>query len=145
MPGPGAFPLQLEMEDISGTSLPTKHAILAYQQNLADRQNLAKRIRNLNRTIKETNILPPLYLSVPRPSLRIVRDLYTIEVDSEEASSDGGVSIYMCLELPKNVTFVEVQAACLEQFSNNKGSILQLEKKVDIYTYDIVEQFNELQ
>ena len=31
-----------------------------------------------------------------------------MEVDSEVASTDGGVSIRMCLELPKNVTFVEV-------------------------------------
>ena len=42
----------------------------------------------------------------------------------EEASSDGGVSIYTRLELPKDATFVEVQAACLERFGNNKGSII---------------------
>ena len=42
----------------------------------------------------------------------------------EEASSDSGVSIRICLELPKNATFVEVQMACLERFGNNKGSIL---------------------
>ena len=38
--------------------------------------------------------------------------------------SNGGASIYTRLELPKNVTFVEVQVACLEWFGNNKGSIV---------------------
>ena len=47
-----------------------------------------------------------------------------MEVDSEEASSNSNVSIYTYLELPKNATFIEVQAACLERFGNNKGSIL---------------------
>ena len=45
-------------------------------------------------------------------------------MDSEVASSDGSASIYICLELAKNVTFVEVQVARLEQFGNNKGSII---------------------
>ena len=121
-PGPGAF-LPPEMQD-AGADSPSKRAILAYQQNLVDRQNLAECIRNLNRTIKETNILPPLCPSVPRPSSRIVCELYTMEADSEDASSDGGASTCMRLELPKNATFVEVQAACLEWFGNNKGSIL---------------------
>ena len=98
--------------------------MLAYQQNLVDRQNLAKYIRNLNRTIKETNILPPLRPSVPRPSSCIVYKSYTIEADSEDASSNSSASIYTRLELPKNATFIEIQAACLEQFGNNKGSIL---------------------
>ena len=71
--------------------------------------------------------------------------LYTIEVDLEDASSNGSASICTRLELPKNTTFVEVQAARLERFGNNKGSILQLEKKVDVYARDIVEQFNKLQ
>ena len=31
-----------------------------------------------------------------------------MEADLEEASSDGGVSMCTCLELPKNATFVEV-------------------------------------
>ena len=101
-------------------------------------------MRNLNRTIKETNILPPLYPLVPRPSSRIVRKSYTMEADSEDASSDGGASIRTRLELPKNVTFVEVQAARLERFGNNKGSILWLEKKVDTYARDIAERFNGL-
>ena len=59
-----------------------------------------------------------------------------MEGDLEVVSTNGGVSIYTCLELPKNVTFVEVQAACPERFGNNKGSIKWLEKKVDIYTRD---------
>ena len=63
----------------------------------------------------------------------------------EVASSDGGASTRIRLELPKNVTFVEVQAARLEWFGNNKGSIVWLEKKVDVYARDIVEWFNELQ
>ena len=66
-------------------------------------------------------------------------------MDLEEASSDGGASTCICLELPKNVTFVEVQAACLERFGNNKGSIIWLEKKVNTYACDIVERFNGLQ
>ena len=147
-PGLGAFP-PLEMQDISSADSPSKRAVLAYQQNLANRQNLAKHIRNLNRTTKETNIPPPLRPSVlplqSRPSSRIVYESQTIEVDLEVASSNNGVSIYTRLELPKNVTFVEVQAACLERFGNNKGSILQLEKKVDAYTRDIAERFNNLQ
>ena len=82
-------------------------------------------MRNLNQTTKETNILPPLRPLVPRPSSRIVYKLYTMEVDSEEVvSSDGGASTRTRLELPKNATFVEVQAARLEWFGNNKGSIL---------------------
>ena len=40
------------------------------------------------------------------------------------AFSDSGISTCTYLELPKNVTFVEVQAARLERFGNNKGSIL---------------------
>ena len=72
-------------------------------------------------------MLPPLRLSVPplqlRPSSRIVRESYTIEVDSEVASTNSGASIYTHLELPKNATFVEVQAARPERFGNNKGSI----------------------
>ena len=68
-----------------------------------------------------------------------------MEADSEDAFSDGGVSMCMRLELPKNATFVEVQAACLERFGNNKGSILWLEKKVDTYTCNIAEWFNDLQ
>ena len=149
MPGLGAF-LLLEIQDVSSADSPTKHAILAYQQNLVDCQNLAKYIYNLNRTTKETNtnILPPLQpLVLPlqlRPSSRIVYKLYTIEGDLEVASTDGGVSIYIYLELPKNIIFIEIQAACLERFGNNKGSIKQLEKKVDIYTHDIVEWYNEL-
>ena len=68
-----------------------------------------------------------------------------MEVDLEEASSDDGrASTYTRLELPKNVTFVEVQVVCLECFGNNKGSILWLEKKVDTYACDIVERFNGL-
>ena len=47
-----------------------------------------------------------------------------MEVDLEVASSDSSVSIYICLELPKNATFVEVQVACLKWFGNNKGSIV---------------------
>ena len=66
-------------------------------------------------------------------------------MDLEVASSNDGAFIYTRLELSKNITFVEVQAARLEQFGNNKGSIIQLEKKVDIYTYDIAERFNKLQ
>ena len=62
----------------------------------------------------------------------------------EVASSNGGASIYIYLELPKNTTFIEVQVACLKRFGNNKGSIKWLEKKVDIYARDIVERFNEL-
>ena len=58
-------------------------------------------------------------------------------MDLEVASSNSSVSIYIYLELPKNITFVEIQAACLEQFGNNKGSIKWLEKKVDIYARDI--------
>ena len=141
MPGPGAF-LQLEIQDTSSADSPTKHIVLAYQQNLA------KYIRNLNRTIKETNIPLPLRPSIlplqSRPSSRIVRKLYTIEADLEDASSDSGASTYTRLELPKNVTFIEVQVARLERFGNNKGSILQLEKKVDIYTCDMAERFNGL-
>ena len=53
--------------------------------------------------------------------------------------------MYTRLELPKNATFTEVQAARPERFGNNKGSIKQLEKKVDIYARDTVEQYNELQ
>ena len=60
------------------------------------------------------------------------------------ASSNSSTSIYTCLELPKNATFVEVQAARLEWFGNNKGSILWLEKKVNAYARDIAEWFNEL-
>ena len=63
----------------------------------------------------------------------------------EVASTDGGASIRMCLELPKNATFIEVQVACLERFGNNKGSIEWLEKKVDTYARDIVDWYNELQ
>ena len=44
-------------------------------------------------------------------------------MDSEVASSNSDISTYIRLELPKNVTFVEVQAARLERFGNNKGSI----------------------
>ena len=54
------------------------------------------------------------------------------------------MSIRTRLELPKNATFVEVQAARPERFGNNKGSIVWLEKKVDVYARDIVERFNEL-
>ena len=61
------------------------------------------------------------------------------------ASTNSGVSIYTRLELPKNVTFVEVQVARLEWFGNNKGSIKWLEKKVDTYARDIVDWYNELQ
>ena len=60
------------------------------------------------------------------------------------AFTDGGASICIYLELPKNVIFIEVQAACLERFGNNKGSIKWLEKKVDIYARDTVERYNEL-
>ena len=74
-----------------------------------------------------TNILPPLRPSIPplqsRLSSRIVRELYTIEVELEVASTDGGMSIRIRLELPKNIIFIEVQAACLEHFGNNKSSI----------------------
>ena len=45
-------------------------------------------------------------------------------MDSEVASSNGDISIYIRLELPKNITFIEVQVACLEWFGNNKGSII---------------------
>ena len=57
----------------------------------------------------------------------------------EVASTDSGASMYICLELSKNAIFIEVQAARLEWFGNNKGSIEWLEKKVDIYACDIVE------
>ena len=80
-----------------------------------------------------------------RPSLQIVRKLYTIEAESEVASTDSGVSIRTRLELPKNAIFVEVQAARPERFENNKGSIKWLEKKVNIYTRDIADRYNELQ
>ena len=63
----------------------------------------------------------------------------------EIASTDSGASIYTCLELPKNITFIEVQAACPERFGNNKGNIKWLEKKVNIYTRDTIERYNELQ
>ena len=46
-----------------------------------------------------------------------------MEGDLEVASTDSGASMYTRLELPKNATFIEVQAARLERFSNNKGSI----------------------
>ena len=61
------------------------------------------------------------------------------------ASTDGDTSIYTRLELPKNTTFIEVQVACLKRFDNNKGSIKQLEKKVNIYTHDTIERYNKLQ
>ena len=61
------------------------------------------------------------------------------------ASTDGSTSTYTCLELPKNIIFVEVQAARLERFGNNKGSIKWLEKKVDTYACDIADRYNELQ
>ena len=35
----------------------------------------------------------------------------------EVASTNSGISIYTRLELPKNVTFVEVQAACCHEKS----------------------------
>ena len=93
-------------------------------------------------------MLPPLRPSVPplqsRPSSRIVRESYTMEGDLEVASTDGGASMRTRLELPKNITFVEVQAARLEWFGNNKGSIKWLEKKVDIYARDTIEWYNEL-
>ena len=47
-----------------------------------------------------------------------------MEADSEDAFSNSGVSTRICLELPKNATFVEVQTARPERFGNNKGSIL---------------------
>ena len=40
------------------------------------------------------------------------------------ASSNSGASTRIYLELPKNATFIEVQAARLEWFGNNKGSII---------------------
>ena len=61
------------------------------------------------------------------------------------ASTDSGASTHTRLELPKNTTFVEVQAARPERFGNNKGSIEWLEKKVDIHARDIVDRYNELQ
>ena len=47
-----------------------------------------------------------------------------MEADLEDASSNGGASTRIRLELPKNTTFIEVQAARLERFGNNKGSIV---------------------
>ena len=146
-PGPGAFPPP-EMQD-AGADSPTKRAMLAHQQNLVDRQNLAERMRNLNRTTKETTMPPPPRPSVPplqsRPSSRIVRESHTMEGDSEVASTDGGASTRTRLELPKNATFAEVQAARPERFGNNKGSIEWLEKKVDAHARDTADRYNELQ
>ena len=61
------------------------------------------------------------------------------------ASTNSGASTRTCLELPKNIIFIEVQAVCLERFGNNKGSIEWLEKKVDTYARDTAERYNELQ